>query len=100
MTPEQRAHFDLKKGFDGDVNGVHVALKKREPAMLERISKHYASVPPNDRTALGDGFGKDIADLFKVDPARNPVGIPEVRRRQDGQDAEMVPLFRDILAWL
>jgi hypothetical protein len=101
MTPDQRAHFDLKEGFNGDANGVHVALQqKKETAKLERISKHYDSVPPNDRAALGSGFSKEIADLFRVDIARNRAGISEARRRQDRQDAEMVPLFRNILAWL
>lgn len=101
LAPEQRAHFDLKAGFEGDASGIHVGLRERKRTdLLERIKRHFEGVPPDDRAALALGFGKDIADLFKVDPARNRPGISEARRRRDGQDAEMVPLFRDLVAWL
>ncbi len=91
LQPEQRAHFNMKTGFDGDI--AQLEPSGTAAAFGTAVQALFATVPTPDRQALSRGFGKQISKLFEA-------GISEASRRQDGQEEEMVPLFRDILRWL
>ncbi len=93
MTAEQRAHFNLDKGFAGDRQRIRPGHP--DAAQKPAVDAVYASVPPADREQLDQGFGKKpLRELFE--PAR----LPDELRRKDGQEAEMGRLIRSILRWL
>jgi hypothetical protein len=92
MSPGQRAHYNLKAGFAGDESRLAPGGKDAEHR--HAVDSHFAEVQRADRDLLAKGFGKDIA------PKLFSAGISEASRRRDGQEAEMVPLFRAILRWL
>ncbi len=53
----QRSHFNMKRGFDGDVDHDQLAT----------VGNFYASVTPVDHTTLQHGFGRDIAAMYDTD---------------------------------
>lgn len=91
----QRAHYNLKKGFDGDK--ARLAAGGADVRYAPAVETHYADVSVPDRSALATGFGSKIAQLFVAEPDKGRPGISELVRRRDGQDVEMIPLFRDIV---
>jgi hypothetical protein len=95
LQATQRAHYNLKGGFRAD----HARLQPGSTDAGHRpaVDALYADVTAKDRAALAHGFGKDIAELFVVAPDKGRPGITEARRRHDGQEAEMGPLFRAII---
>jgi len=95
LRPNQRAHYNLKGGFDAD----RVRLRPGSPDARHRpsVDELFSGMMNGDVDALAGGFGKDIAALFVVAPERGRPGISEAARRRDGQEAEMIPLFRAIV---
>lgn len=91
LSPQQRMHFNLKDGFDGDK--ARLASGGKDASVGAAVQALYASIPSKDHASLSSGFGSEIARLFKE-------GVSEASRRKDGQETEMVPLFRAILQWL
>lgn len=91
----QRAHYNLKGGFQGDQARLQPGGSdaRHRPA----VDALFSDVHVDERVALAAGFGKDIAELFVVAPDKGRPGISEGRRRHDGQEAEMGPLFRAII---
>lgn len=88
----QRAHFNLKEGFDGD--RAHLEAGGTDATLRSDVEALFAGAPV---AKLAKGFGRDIAERFVPDPDRGRPGISDHVRRIDGQEAEMVPLFRSIL---
>lgn len=78
MNLDQRAHYNLEGGFDGD-------LSRHD---RETVGDLYATLPTATRDKLARGFGKRIKSIYtsnKVAPedfdgAAAERGIPEVRR--------------------
>jgi len=65
LSLKQRHHFDLKKGFQGDL-GVKVAEKKTELEKGHRlVGSFYQHVSTEIIIILAKGFGNDITELFK-----------------------------------
>lgn len=54
LTPDQRAHFNMKAGFEGDA--------RRNDATPGDL---YDGLPDHIRVPLAHGFGEDIAALFR-----------------------------------
>jgi hypothetical protein len=84
LTADQKRHFNMKRGFDGD----------RDHADSATVGSFYASVSVQDRTTLENGFGRSIAELF--DATRHPAG------RSGWFDVhvhapELVPAYRELL---
>lgn len=93
MSPQQRAHFNLAKGFQGDRS--RLGPGGSDAVQKSKVDTLYAGVAPNDVASLEQGFGKQpLSELFE--PAR----LPDELRRKDGQEPEMGPLIRSILRWL
>jgi hypothetical protein len=95
LRPDQRAHFNMKSGFNGDA--VRLGPGGADAHQKPAVDAHFADVRAKDRQALAAGFGKDIAQLFVPAPDRGHLGLSEAARRRDGQADEMVPLFRRIV---
>lgn len=95
LRPDQRAHFNMKSGFQGDQKrlGPGGSDVHQKPT----VDAHFDDVRANDRHALATGFGSDIARLFAPAPEAGRPSISEAARRRDGQADEMVPLFRRIV---
>ena len=95
LRPDQRAHFNMKSGFQGDEARLSQGGKdaQHKPA----VDAHFGDVVTNDRQALAAGFGRDIARLFVPAPELGRPAISEAARRRDGQADEMIPLFRGIV---
>jgi hypothetical protein len=93
MTAEQRTHFNLASGFQGDK--ARLGPGGSDAAQKPAVDAVYTSVPPADREQLQQGFGKKpLRELFE------PERLPDELRRKDGQEAEMGRLIRSILRWL
>ena len=96
LSPEQRAHYNLKGGFNADL--ARVSPGGKDAAMRDRIQALYAQLGADgDRDALSGGFGRDIAELFVPNPAAGRPRISEATRRSDGQEPEMHALIRSIV---
>jgi hypothetical protein len=98
LKPDPRAHFGMKAGFDGDA--ARLASGGMDEARRPEVDQLFSGVNEADRLALAAGFGNEISALFVPAPDLGRPSISEAARRKDGQEAEMVPLFRAILRWL
>jgi hypothetical protein len=81
MTDDQRHHYNMKRGFDGD--------RGRTDATAGEL---YADVPAAALRALASGFGEDIAELFAGE------SVTEADLRRDTGWAELRPALTDLLA--
>jgi hypothetical protein len=81
LTPEQRHHFNMKRGFAGDL-----AVRGRSCGTL------YSEVPPGERDLLQCGFGSSIADLFK-----GPL-VTDDDLDRDGGRVELAPILSLLIA--
>jgi hypothetical protein len=81
MTDDQRHHYNMKRGFAGDVGRTDASA-----------GDLYANVSPQDRQALAPGFGNDIAALFTDD------SVTEADLRRDTGWAELRPVLANLLA--
>lgn len=82
LTPPQRHHFNMKKGFEGD---------KQHSA---KVGNLYAYLDTLTKQRLISGFGGKMAELFKQEP-------PQIKAEwllQDNQLSEIEPLVLKILA--
>jgi hypothetical protein len=78
----QRHHFNMKEGFDGDMD--------RTDATAGDL---YADVPAVARAELASGFGRAIADLFATE------SVTEADLRRDASAwSELQPVLVDLLA--
>ena len=65
LSDEQRHHFNLKKGFKGDFK-TKSDEKETEQEKEHRLVGHfYQNISLERRMILAQGFGTDIAQLFK-----------------------------------
>lgn len=83
--PEQRHHFNLKKGFAGD-------RERHENG--ETAGTLFDDVSEADKQALEHGFGKTLANTY--DPPGQKVA--EVDLRNDGGWAELAPVISTLIA--
>jgi hypothetical protein len=84
LRPEQRHHYNMKKGF----------VQDREDKMhTQRVGDFYDDVPVEVMQALEDGFGKDIASRFED-------GIHANWLRNDNQEDEALRIVESILEHL
>lgn len=81
MTDDQRHHYNMKRGFDGD--------RGRTDASAGDL---YADVSLEVSRALASGFGEDIGDLFAGE------SVTEADLRRDTGWAELRPVLTDLLA--
>jgi len=82
LTPPQRHHFNMKKGFEGD---------KQHST---KVGNLYADLDTLTKQRLISGFGGKMAELFKPEP-------PQIKVEwllQDNQLSEIEPLVLKILA--
>ncbi len=89
LSPEQRAHYAMKKGFDGDKERC-----KRMSVPEQATYSSFWSLPPDIHAELSKGFGKDIAQLF-VEGAS--AGITGDVMQADGAIRDMM---KDLMEWL
>jgi hypothetical protein len=82
MRDEQRHHYNMKEGFDGDAG--------RPDATAGQL---YDSLSDGDRRTLARGFGPHVNDLF----ADGSVTEADLRRDTAGWD-ELRPVITDLLA--
>jgi hypothetical protein len=82
MRDEQRHHYNMKEGFDGDAG--------RRDATAGQL---YDALSDSDRRLLADGFGRDVNDHF----ADGSVTEADLRRDATGW-AELRPVIVDLLA--
>jgi hypothetical protein len=95
LTPEQRHHFNMKKGFKGDFElNQNDKYPRREPKEYALVGDFYSSVNSDVRNALELGFGKDIAELFQAEQFK----IQDQWFIDDGQTAEINPMLDKLLA--
>jgi hypothetical protein len=65
LSLKQRHHFDMKKGFKGDFK-IKAGEKETEQEKEHRlVGNFYQNVSIEIRIVLAQGFGTDIAELFK-----------------------------------
>lgn len=83
--PEQRHHFNLKKGFVGDRKRIDAG--ETEGGLFDDVSEE-------DRAALNHGLGQDLAGLY--DPPSQKV--TDVDLAHDGGWAEMSPVISALIA--
>jgi hypothetical protein len=83
MTKPQRAHFNMKRGFDQDA--------RRTDATAGSL---YNTVTDADRMVLKHGFGPRIREEFLSD------AVTEVDLRRDSGWNEMRPVVHDLLSRL
>ncbi len=84
LSPEQRHHYNMKKGFVQD---------REDKSHMQRVGKFYDGVPPHVLQALEDGFEKKIASRFEN-------GILANWLRNDNQEEEAVRIVESILEHL
>lgn len=82
MREDQRHHYNMKKGFDGDA--------RRTDANAGQL---YDDLSGDDRRELAPGFGPNVNDLF----ADGSVTEADLRRDTTGW-AELRPIMVDLLA--
>ena len=83
--PEQRHHFNLKKGFAGDSKRIENGEK--DGGLFDDVSE-------TDRVALNHGLGPSLAELY--DPPGEKV--TDVDLLHDGGWAEMAPVISALIA--
>ena len=93
LSPAQRDHFNMKKGFRADA------------ARSEEVGDLYEGLDSGDRERLSRGFGEKIGDLFQdrypgqsEGPSTTYVSERELRR--DGGWDELRPAVRELLGYL
>ncbi len=91
LRDEQRHHFHLKAGFEGDSARL-AKLRERDPATAATVERLYEDVPVDVRATLTRGLGSDIGELF-----RQPGRVTETLLRDDGAWEEMNAVIRSIL---
>ncbi len=82
LAPDQRHHFNMKTGFEGD----------EQQSRRGRATQLFANMVPKDRGALERGFGGDVGDLFADLDL-----LQEHWFFADGQEPEVRSLFEAIL---
>jgi hypothetical protein len=80
LSPEQRHHFNMKKGFDGDKS--------------QNTGDFYDEIPNSVKRTLKRGFGDDIAELFKEKRFK----IPDEWLYKDNLTKELNPILEQILS--
>ncbi len=80
LSPEQRHHYNMKRGHRGDTERQNHDLGR---AMFDGLDQQSMQ-------ALDEGFGKSIGDLFAE-------GIEPALLQQDDQEPEMSTLFEALL---
>ena len=83
--PEQRHHFNLKKGFSGDRKRIENG---------ETAGALFDDVSEADKLILERGLGQDLAEMY--DPPCQKVA--EADLRNDGGWAEMAPVIASLIA--
>jgi hypothetical protein len=91
LTEQQQAHYNMKKGFDGDHQQVQT-LKSPSKEEYQTLWKQMVSSPE-----LAHGFGGDVASLFSLGRQAN---IHEQTLRDNGTLSEMMPVIQQLLEWL
>jgi hypothetical protein len=83
LSPEQRAHYNMKEGFEGDVN-----------RQGQNAGSLFDNLSGADRASLERGFGRDIGNMFSTDV------VKEAHLRRDGSWDEVNPVVTDLIALL
>ncbi len=83
MNFDQRAHYNMKEGFNAD--------SKRNPPPNPAL---FSNLSMTDRQALADGFAKDLATVYETG------FVQEADLRTDGCWAEMNPVVVELIALL
>jgi hypothetical protein len=65
LSSEQRHHFNMKKGFKGDLKKTKADDEKETEQEHRLVSHFYQNVSTEIRIVLTQGFGNNIAELFK-----------------------------------
>jgi hypothetical protein len=96
MSANQRAHYNMKRGFDGD----QARLEAGDSAWRPQVDALFDGISAADKLVLQQGFGQNIARCFVEDADNGRPRIPEARRIRDNQHLEFEPLFRRIVSCL
>lgn len=89
MTPEQRSHFDMKKGFRG---------KGAASAEIPEKQRHlYAALPESAVVALRGGFGEGLLELFEREAAAGRIQVRDLEQLGPGVCEELRSLLALIM---
>lgn len=88
LEPLQKHHFNLKKGFRGDVRRIKNAQKK---GLNDGPGDLYSNLSDERKKQLAEGFGAELRERFKE-------RIDEVQLRRDGSWDEMNGVIRKLIA--
>lgn len=107
LTPEQRAHFDMKFGFRGkkgssQANGKQRQAKNPRPgySVPEQHGDLYEGVSEQDLVELREGFGKDLSQFFHEQFRAGGITVKDLDGLGLGATEElrnMVDRIRDVI---
>ncbi|MFJ8649842.1 hypothetical protein ACIRNI_27440 [Streptomyces sp. NPDC093546] len=102
LSPDQRAHFDMKHGFKGkpqkgaDQKGRHSKKAGTTYAVPPRHGDLYDEVAEHDLITLQEGFGTDLPSLFLQEVMRGGISERDLDGLGPGVKQELRSMFETI----